>query len=58
MWALSNQLRGEKANSYGISGASAVSPVPLATPSATPTPTPSPSHTATKGKGGKSVKKK
>jgi hypothetical protein len=59
MWALSQQLNGGKANSYGISGASAVSPVPSAVPSATPsttvTPTPHPKKT---GKGDKSVKKK
>jgi Copper transport outer membrane protein, MctB len=59
MWALANQLTGSKPNSYGISGASAVSPVPSAVPSATPstttTPTPHPTKT---GKGDKSVKKK
>ena len=59
MWALAYQLGGGKANSYGISGASAVSPVPSAEPSATPsttvTPTPHPTKT---GKGDKSVKKK
>jgi hypothetical protein len=58
MWALAQQLGGGKANSYGISGASAVSPVPSAVPSATPsttvTPTPHPTKT---GKGDKSVKK-
>jgi hypothetical protein len=37
IWALSDQLEGEKPNSYGISGASAVSPVPLPVPSVTPT---------------------
>jgi hypothetical protein len=59
MWALAQQLRGGKANSYGISGASAVSPVPLAVPSATPSPTISPTPHPTKtGKGDKSVKKK
>jgi hypothetical protein len=59
MWALADQLGGAKPNSYGISGASAVSPVPSAVPSATPstttTPTPRPTKT---GKGDKSVKKK
>jgi hypothetical protein len=59
MWALVYQLGGGKANSYGISGASTVSPVPSAVPSATPstitTPTPRPTKT---GKGDKSVKKK
>jgi Copper transport outer membrane protein, MctB len=57
IWALANQLRGEKPNSYGISGASAVSPVPLPVPSATPTITPTP-HASQTGKGDKSVKKK
>jgi Copper transport outer membrane protein, MctB len=57
IWALADQARGEKANSYGISGASAVSPVPLPVPSATPTITPTPHATQT-GKGDKSVKKK
>jgi hypothetical protein len=37
--ALANQLAGKKPNSYGISGASAVSPSPLPTPTATSTPT-------------------
>jgi hypothetical protein len=59
IWALAQQLRGVKPNSYGISGASAVSPVPLPVPSATPTPTITPTPHPTKtGKGGKSVKKK
>ena len=57
IWALQNQLGGGKPNSYGISGASAVSPVPLPVPSATPTISPSPHATQT-GKGDKSVKKK
>ena len=61
MWAFSYQLRGGKPNSYGISGASAVSPVPSAEPSASPTPTPTITptpHPTKTGKGGKSVKKK
>jgi hypothetical protein len=59
IWALADQLGGGKANSYGISGASAVSPVPSAVPSATPSPTISPTPRPTKtGKGDKSVKKK
>jgi hypothetical protein len=37
IWALADQLGGAKPNSYGISGASAVSPVPLPVPSGTPT---------------------
>jgi hypothetical protein len=57
IWALAQQLRGEKPNSYGISGASAVSPVPLPVPSATPTVTPTP-HPTNTGKGDKSVKTK
>jgi len=57
IWALADQLRGEKPNSYGISGASAVSPVPLPVPSATPTVTPTP-HPPKTGKGDKSVKTK
>jgi hypothetical protein len=57
IWALAKQLGGQKPNSYGISGASAVSPVPLPVPSATPTISPTPHATQT-GKGGKSVKKK
>jgi hypothetical protein len=57
IWALAEQLRGQKPNSYGISGASAVSPVPLPVPSATPTVTPTP-HPPKTGKGDKSVKKK
>jgi hypothetical protein len=57
IWALAKQLDGQKPNSYGISGASAVSPVPLPVPSATPTISPSPHATQT-GKGDKSVKKK
>jgi hypothetical protein len=57
IWALADQLGGGKPNSYGISGASAVSPVPLPVPSATPTTSPTPHPTKT-GKGDKSVKKK
>ena len=57
IWALAEQLRGQKPNSYGISGASAVSPVPLPVPSATPTISPTPHATQT-GKGDTSVKKK
>jgi hypothetical protein len=57
IWAFADQLAGGKPNSYGSSGASAVSPVPLAVPSATPTISPTPRPTKT-GKGAKSVKKK
>jgi hypothetical protein len=48
VWALGDQLAGGKPNSYGISGASAVSPpVPSTVPSATPTPAGTPSSKAT-----------
>ena len=50
--ALSSQLAGGKPNSYGISGASAVSPDPL--PSAMATRSPSPTQTQTRKAGGKS----
>ncbi|HEY0938339.1 MAG TPA: copper transporter [Trebonia sp.] len=36
VWALASQLAGQKPNNYGISGASAVSPVPPPVPSVTP----------------------
>jgi hypothetical protein len=45
--ALADQLAGKKPNSYGISGASAVSPSPLPTPTATSTPTSTSTQTAT-----------
>ena len=57
IWALAGQLAGGKPGSYGISGASAVSPVPLPVPSASPTVTPTP-HPPKTGKGDTSVKKK
>jgi Copper transport outer membrane protein, MctB len=57
IWALANTIAGRKPNSYGISGASAVSPVPLPEVTAAPTISPTPHKTA-KGKGTKSVKKK
>jgi hypothetical protein len=49
--ALAAQLAGAKPNSYGISGASAVSPVPMpsATATATTTPQPNPSTTRKAG---------
>jgi hypothetical protein len=57
VWALGDQLAGGKPNSYGISGASAVSPpVPSTVPSVTPTPTGTPSSKAT-GKVKKTVDK-
>jgi hypothetical protein len=58
--AIAAQLAGAKPNSYGISGASAVSPssVPSPTPSASVTPTVSSSpHPKTTGKGTSPVKK-
>jgi hypothetical protein len=59
--ALAAQLAGSKPDSYGISGASAVSPSSVPTPSASatasPATTPSPHPTAT-GKGTAPVKKK
>jgi hypothetical protein len=58
VWALADQLAGGKPDSYGISGASAVSPpVPSTVPTATPTPTGTPSSTAT-GKVKKTVNSK
>jgi hypothetical protein len=57
IWALANQLAGEKPNSYGISGASAVSPVPLPVPSDTPTVPGTPTPKAT-GKVKKTVNPK
>ncbi len=49
MWALADQLAGKKPNSYGISGASAVSPVPSAIASETPTTSSTPTNKATEG---------
>jgi len=57
IWALANQLAAEKPNSYGISGASAVSPVPLPVPSDTPTVPGTPTPKAT-GKVKKTVNPK
>jgi hypothetical protein len=54
--ALADQLAGGKPNSYGISGASAVSPV-MPSPSASASATATPQPTAT-GKGGKQAVKK
>jgi hypothetical protein len=57
MWALAVQLAGGKPNSYGISGASAVSPdVPSPVPSVTPTASGTPSQKVT-GKAKKTVEK-
>jgi Copper transport outer membrane protein, MctB len=47
VWALASQLAGRTPNSYGISGASAVSPVPLPVPSVTPSASVTPSSKAT-----------
>jgi hypothetical protein len=57
IWALAGQLAGGKPNSYGISGASAVSPVPLQEPSDTPTGPGTPTAKATE-KVKKTVNKK
>jgi Copper transport outer membrane protein, MctB len=57
IWALADQLAGGKPNSYGISGASAVSPVPLPVPSVTPTVSGTPTPKAT-GKVKKTVNTK
>ena len=54
VWALASQAAGHKPNSYGISGASAVSPVPLPVPSVTASPSVTPSTKAT-GKAKKTV---
>ena len=45
IWALADQLAGGTPNSYGVSGASAVSPTPAAAPTDTPTPTTTPTTT-------------
>ena len=48
MWAFANQLAGGKPKSYGVLGASAVSPaVPLPVPSVTPSITSTPTQSAT-----------
>ena len=58
MWAFATQLAGGKPNSYGVLGASAVSPaVPLPVPSVTPSVTSTPTQSAT-GEAGKTVGKK
>ena len=57
IWALANQLAGAKPNSYGVSGASAVSPVPSPVPSETPTSPGTPTPKAT-GKVKKTVNTK
>lgn len=58
MWAFAAQLAGGKPKSYGILGASAVTPqVPLPVPSVTPSDTVTPSQTAT-GQTTKTVGKK
>jgi hypothetical protein len=61
VWALASQLAGGKPNSYGVSGASAVSPGPLPVPSVTPTASVTPSTKATPkvtGEAKKTVEKK
>jgi hypothetical protein len=57
VWALADQQAGGKPNSYGISGASAVSPVPSSAPSAASTPSGTPTSKAT-GKVKKTVNAK
>jgi len=58
MWAFAAQLAGGKPGSYGVLGASAVSPaVPLPVPSGTPSVTSSPTPSAT-GEAAKTVGKK
>ena len=57
IWALANQLQGAKPNSYGVSGASAGSPVPSPVPSATVTPSGTPTSKGT-GKVSKTVRSK
>jgi len=57
IWALANQLQGAKPNSYGVSGANAVSPVPSPVPSVTVTPSSTPTPKGT-GKVSKTVKSK
>jgi len=57
IWALANQLQGAKPNSYGVSGANAVSPVPSPVPSVTTTPSSTPTPKGT-GKVSKTVKSK
>jgi hypothetical protein len=47
IWALADQLAGVKPNTYGISGAPPVSPVPLAEPSNSQSPTPASTPKAT-----------
>jgi len=51
--ALAAQLAGAKPNSYGISGASALSPVPMPSPTATATTTPQPNPSTTRKAGTK-----
>jgi Copper transport outer membrane protein, MctB len=58
MWAFATQLAGGKPKSYGVLGASSVSPaVPLPVPSVTPSVTSTPTQSATGG-AGKTVGKK
>jgi hypothetical protein len=57
IWALADQQAGGKPNSYGVSGASAVSPVPLSVPSDMPTASGTPATKAT-GKVKKTVNTK
>ena len=59
MWAFAVQLAGGKPSSYGVLGASAVSPaVPLPLPSGTPSVTSTPTQSATGAAAKKTVGKK
>jgi Copper transport outer membrane protein, MctB len=58
IWALADQLAGGTPNSYGVSGASAVSPTPAAAPTDTPTPTTTPSTTPSTKTSGKATTNK
>jgi hypothetical protein len=58
MQAIAVQLAGGKPNSYGISGAASVSPVPVPPPTVAPTASATPTTQPTTGNGGTPVKKK
>jgi hypothetical protein len=58
IWALADQLAGGTPNSYGVSGASAVSPTPAAAPTVTPSPATTPSTTPSTKSTGKAKTKK
>jgi hypothetical protein len=58
IWALADQLAGGTPNSYGVAGASAVSPTPAAAPTVTPSPSNTPSTTPSTKTTGKAKTKK